>query len=457
MSITIQTCSHTARTNTSKSITATDTRCATALSALTSTRCSPASVSQFRGFPAQESTTPTCCAPSAFIEGIEDDQKDYVPGGDGPGDDGPDGNDPDGNDPSSDDPEPHNDHEEGEPIGGLPSQDDARMIIFNNLSITIDRLMCSARSSNSSSSRTKVHEPDTFDGTDPKKLRTFFVQCELNFQDQPKAFWTNRAKVTFAQSYLKGMALKWFEPDLLGMEDPDACPLWMTSWREFIIELQTTFGPHDPVGDAKHQLDHLRMKDTHHVNCYVVDFNQIASQVWGYSDGALCHHFYSGLPDRIKDEISCISKPCTLDGLRTVAQEIDARYWECKEEVACQSKTLTSTSTNTNTTSRPSGKLEKSKSSSGNSAQPLSSSNLAPKKLGKTPELSDKLGKDGKLTSEEHKHRFKQNLCMFCGSGGHKAKECLKSGSWAAKARSATTTTTTMSEAKPTASTKAKK
>ncbi|KIM57582.1 hypothetical protein SCLCIDRAFT_28685 [Scleroderma citrinum Foug A] len=217
------------------------------------------------------------------------------------------------------------------------------------------------------------------------------------------------------------MALKWFKPDLLGMEDPDARPLWMTSWREFVIELQTTFGPHDPVANAEHQLDHLRMKDTH------------------------------------RDEISRIGKPCTLDSLRAIAQEIDARYWECKEEVACQNKTSTSTSTNTNTTSKSSGKSEKSKSSSGNSAQPSSSSNPAPKKPGKTPELLDKLGKDGKLTSEERKCRFEQNLCMFCGGSGHKAKECPKSGSRAAKARSATTTTTTMLEAKPTASTEAKK
>ena len=181
------------------------------------------------------------------------------------------------------------------------------------------------------------------------------------------------------------------------------------------------------------------------------------SQVQGYGDGTLRHHFYSGLPDRIKDEISRISKPCTLDGLRAIAQEIDARYWERKEEVTCQNKTLTSTSTNTNTTSKSSGKSEKRKSSLGNSAQPLSLSNPAPKKPGKTPELSDKLSKDGKLTSEEHKCRFKQNLCMFCGGSSHKAKECLKSGSRAAKARSATITMTTTSEAKPTASTEAKK
>ena len=157
------------------------------------------------------------------------------------------------------------------------------------------------------------------------------------------------------------------------------------------------------------------------------------------------HHFYSGLPDRIKDKISHISKPCTLDGLCAVAQEIDAQYWEHKEEVACQNKTSTSTSTNTNTTSKSSGKLEKNKLSLGNSAQPSSLSNLTPKKLGKTPKLSDKLSKDSKLTSEEHKCRFNQNLCMFCGGSGHKAKECPKSGSWAAKARAATTTTTTTS------------
>ena len=93
----------------------------------------------------------------------------------------------------------------------------------------------------------------------------------------------------------------------------------------------------------------------------------------------------------------------------------------------------------------------------GNSAQSSFSSNPTPKKPGKTLELSDKLGKDGKLTSEEHKCRFDQNLCMFCGGSSHKAKECPKSGSQAAKARSATTTMTTMLEAKPTASTKAKK
>ena len=71
----------------------------------------------------------------------------------------------------------------------------------------------------------------------------------------------DRAKVTFAQSYLKGMALEWFEPNLLGTLDAYDCPLWMDNWHEFITELQLQFGPHDPIGDAEHQLNNLRMKD----------------------------------------------------------------------------------------------------------------------------------------------------------------------------------------------------
>ena len=49
----------------------------------------------------------------------------------------------------------------------------------------------------------------------------------------------------------------------------------MTSWRGFVIELQTMFSPHNPIANAEHQLNHLHMKDTHHINHYMVNFNQI--------------------------------------------------------------------------------------------------------------------------------------------------------------------------------------
>ncbi|KIO03278.1 hypothetical protein M404DRAFT_27245 [Pisolithus tinctorius Marx 270] len=115
------------------------------------------------------------------------------------------------------------------------------------------------------------------------------------------------------------MALEWFELDLLGTEDPEDWPYWMDSWKE------------PPP-------DHLQMKDNHWVNKYVVEFNWLASQVQGYGDGALCHFFYTGLPDHIKDEVCQVSKPRTLHEICHLAQEIDTCYWECKEEIQQSSK-----------------------------------------------------------------------------------------------------------------------
>jgi len=138
--------------------------------------------------------------------------------------------------------------------------------------------------------------------------------------------------------------LEWFEPDLLNSSNLADRPRWMDSWVHFIAELQSTFGPHDPVADAEHQLEHLRMKDSYRVMRYIVDFNRLALQVQDYGDGALRHLFYSGLPDRLKDEIARVGKPLTLKGLRALCQEINARYWECKDEISRTTKTQSTSS-----------------------------------------------------------------------------------------------------------------
>ena len=151
--------------------------------------------------------------------------------------------------------------------------------------------VASATMDRDSSGKTKVREPDTFNGSDPRKLRTFLVLCELNFQNRPKAFATDRAKVTYVQSYLRGMALEWFEPDLLNISNPNSCPIWMDSYHQFVSELKSNFGPHDPVGDVEHQLDNLSMKEEQKINKYVIEFNRLAGQVRGYGDGALHHIF----------------------------------------------------------------------------------------------------------------------------------------------------------------------
>jgi len=409
--------------------------------ALSNRRQPPASVSQFRSFTARNPAVPLTLrrdAASQSLRGSADFGHHESVSGDrfpyrrdptpdrreparhqwfGP-EDGP-GDDPD--DPGDGD----NDDDDDEFVDA-PEELDPGLAVFHNLAITVNHLSRSSRRTNeSSSSHAKVREPDTFDSTDPKKLRTFLVQCELCFQDRAKAFHLDRAKVTFAQSYLKGMTLEWFEPDLLNSGDPADRPRWMDSWVHFVAELQSTFRPHDPIADAEHQLKHLRMKDAHRVTRYIVDFNRLASQVQDYGDGALHRLFYSGLPDRLKDEIARVGKPLTLHGLRALCQEIDARYWERKDEIAHTTKSQYIPSPAKSSDSG--GNSSKASNTSSPAAAGSSKTTNNPSSSGSNrPDLTNKLGKDGKLTADERKRHLDNNLCMFCGGPRHFADNCPK-------------------------------
>jgi len=401
--------------------------------ALSNRRQPPASVSQFRSFTARNPTvsvTPCRDAVSQSLCGSVDlGHHESVSGDwfpyhrnstperrepshfqwfspeDGPGDD-------------PDDPgDNNNDDDDDDEFLDAMEELDPSLAVFHNLAIAINRLSRSSRRTNdSSSSRAKVREPDTFDGMDPKKLQTFLVQCELCFQDRAKAFCLDRAKVTFTQSYLKGMTLEWFEPDLLNSGDPADHPCWMDSWVHFIAELQSTFGPHDPIADAEHQLKHLRMKDAHRVTRYIVDFNRLTSQVQDYRDGALCCLFYSGLPDHLKDEIAQVGKPLTLHGLRA------------SHTTKSQPTSSTTKSSNSGGNSSNSGQ-EKSKTGNSPSSANSSGSSKATSNQsssGSRPDLTNKLGKDGKLTADERKRHLENNLCMFCRGTSHFADNCPK-------------------------------
>jgi len=202
-----------------------------------------------------------------------------------------------------------------------------------HLSEAINNLAHNNCCTSSDDTKVKVCEPDTFDRSEPRKLCMFFVQSKLNFQSKPKTFCSDQAKVDFTQSYLKGMALKWFEPDLLS-DELNSCLDWMDDYSEFMLELQTNFRPHDPSRDAEMQLEQLNMCEGQFINKYIVEFQQLASQVHRWGDGALHRQFYNRLPARIKDEISHMGKPTTLLEFKTLAQTIDACYWEHKSEIS---------------------------------------------------------------------------------------------------------------------------
>src|SRR5882724_12477389 len=130
----------------------------------------------------------------------------------------------------------------------------------------------------SSKSKPKLREPDSFNGSDSQKLRTFILQCKLNFQDRPYQFQDDTTKVNYILSHLKGSALDCFKPTLL---DPIE-PLWLSDLNLFIEELETNFGTYDPVSEAEAELEGLRMHESHQAMKYFIKFQQLAARIqWG--------------------------------------------------------------------------------------------------------------------------------------------------------------------------------
>ena len=191
------------------------------------------------------------------------------------------------------------------------------------------------------------------------------------------------------------------------------------------------------------------MQENHQATKYFIKFTQLSSCVyWG--EAALLRQAYNGLAKRIKNEMVYHDKPTTLSGLRKLMQAIDARYWECKVEIARETPAATSSSNksdkNNNKSSSDKGKgssqsKQKNNNNSSSSSNQNKGNSSEPKKMS-TPDYASKLRKDGKLTPQERERRIDKNLCLCCGASSHRASDCPK-GQAAAKACASKTTPAT--------------
>src|SRR6266481_4568149 len=181
----------------------------------------------------------------------------------------------------------------------------------------------------------KIQEPDSFNGVDPHQLRTFLLQCSLNFKECADAFATDDAKVTYTLSFLMGSTMDCFEPYL---HDPHNPLPWLSSYDLFREELESNFGSFDLEGEAEAEIEVLRMPENDRATKYFMEFNRLSSQIkWG--EAALCRQTYNGLACHIKNEMVHHPKPTSLAELRKLVQAIDSQYWEHKAEITHDSAT----------------------------------------------------------------------------------------------------------------------
>ena len=72
---------------------------------------------------------------------------------------------------------------------------------------------------------TQIWAPDAFDGTNPKDLRLFLLQCQLIFNSYPQQYAMESSKAFFAICYLKKLVLEWFKHGVMET-DPNHTPAW---------------------------------------------------------------------------------------------------------------------------------------------------------------------------------------------------------------------------------------
>jgi len=253
-----------------------------------------------------------------------------------------------------------------------------------------------------------------------------------------------KKKINFALTYLSGVAQDWFEV-ALQQEDLGYTQSWLSTWHLFVDELRVHFRLLDPVGNAANLIDNLRMKPGDKIATYNMEFMRYAAQLnWG--DSVLCHCFYQGLPNRLQDLIANQEqgKPNSFQAMYQLAITFDNCYWErnCERDHLQNMEKDAVDSHN-----RKQGRMAQFSASSQNSVPSCPQLSTAPPQtapsrnsqkpprasssIAKSPspstlhvDLSDKLGRDGKLNGNEQKRRINNNLCLYCRSKDHKVDGC---------------------------------
>ena len=127
----------------------------------------------------------------------------------------------------------------------------------------------------------KINTPEPFDGS-MGKLRAFFSQVKLFIGFNAERFPTDKHRVLFASTYLKGPAFKWFNSFLTDFlnnkpdERDDDTEEVTQNYSNFKNKLRQVFGDFDEEHLAECRMQSLRQ--TGSAANYASKFQQLAAQ-----------------------------------------------------------------------------------------------------------------------------------------------------------------------------------
>ena len=164
---------------------------------------------------------------------------------------------------------------------------------------------------------TPCQTPDLFDGS-RQKSKIFISQLKIYFLAKSFQFINENSKIYFACSLLRGEAFSWFQTFM----DSPSFPSCFPNFNSFSQALLSQFGDANSVEIAEKSL--LSISQQTSVADYASKFKILSAQI-KWNDSALICHFYRGLKDRVKDELTKYDRPATLNELIDLCIKLDHR------------------------------------------------------------------------------------------------------------------------------------
>uniref|UniRef100_A0A3P9KG57 ribonuclease H n=1 Tax=Oryzias latipes TaxID=8090 RepID=A0A3P9KG57_ORYLA len=256
---------------------------------------------------------------------------------------------------------------------------------------------CSAPVPTASSASTLIPEnvrqqPEPFFG-DVSACGGFLLQCDLIFQQAPRYYQADHARISLIVNSLRSKALQWAQAFLA------AHPITHLPFERFLEEFRLVFDQPRKQEEATRRLLSLK-QGNRPVSEHLIDFRILAVEA-GWPDLALKGIFYQSLNERIKDHLCTQPEADTFENLVTAALRSDLRLQERQTE---RKSKPPSTLVNPvlhlplvapASPASPSVKLEE------------------PMQIGHS-----------KLSLEERKKRRDEGLCFYCGQAGHLLSQC---------------------------------
>jgi hypothetical protein len=185
------------------------------------------------------------------------------------------------------------------------------------------------------SSGIKVNAPQEFSGA-KGSLERFRMQCLLAIEMSGGKLPTERKKVLYIVSFLRGPAYEWVHPhfkDFLQHAEGEQKAFTRKMFKDYqslFDEMEEVFDNGDEALEADRDIRALRQRTS--AAQYRAEFQILAAKL-DWNDDALASEFYRGLKDRVREEITLRNdRPSTFKDLSELAIKIDNRIFELQLE-----------------------------------------------------------------------------------------------------------------------------